>query len=248
MKLSHIFDSLRTGELRLLSIGGGEQGEIRPEDYPTMITHINLALAAIFGRFTLKEEKLTLLLEPGVTRYELSRTRAVSNTGSTATPKYIEDTDRPFQDDLAKVLAIHTDEGEELALNNRADKWSCHTPSTYVLEVPEKIVEQAPDVPAQLKTGSLVITYRATHPWLPVDLAPDFNPAQVEVDLPVAYLQALLYYVASRAHHPVSLNSEVSQTASYAVKYETECMRLESNNLHLNKEEGTDKFHARGWV
>jgi len=248
MKLSDIFDYLRQGELRLVSIGGGEQGEIRSQDYPQVIASINLGLSAIFSRFTLKEEKLKLLLQPGTYRYNLKSAFAISNTTSTEPLQYIDDADRPFKDDLAKVLYIKTPDGHEVALNDRSDIWSCHTPSTFVLEVPEKVIDQSPDMPDGFKAGVLEVGYRATLPWLPTVLPVGFDPAQVDVELPPAYLQALLYYVASRVHHPVSLNSEVSQMASFAVKYENECARLESNNLHVNKQESGSKFHERGWV
>ena len=79
MKLSEIFAYLTEGELSQLSIGGGEAGQIRPEDYRRVMRSINLGLNNLFTRFFLKEGKLTLLLDPDITRYTLNSVHAVSN-------------------------------------------------------------------------------------------------------------------------------------------------------------------------
>lgn len=246
MKLREILDYLTDGELSQLSIGGGDPGQIREEDYPKVIRTINLALVNLFTRFSLKEGLLELVLDPDITRYVLTSAHTVSANVS-GQPHYINDSvDIPFKDDLLKIQAIKTLAGKELPFNVLDHQYSCNSPSHDVLEVPSALVLQSSDLPDHYKTTSLMVSYRAAHPQLPT--AGTINPDEIEVALPYAYLEPLLYFVAARSHHPSSLTSEVNPATSYYAKYERACQLLQNTNLDLDRDESSTKFRARGWV
>lgn len=248
MKLSEIFSQLAHGELSQLHIGGGPEGTIEEADYPKLLSHINLGLSALYRRFPLKEGRLWLILQPGQATYSLNSMYAISTTRSLSTLRYIQDTpDAPFKDDVNKIERVLTDSGHELDLNVEGSEYSCFTPSLTVLRVPKVLVDPVIEKPDTLKTSKLEVVYRATHPQLAVRLGL-YDPARIEVDLPYAYLEALLYYVASRIHNPAGMSNEFHAGNNYAAKYEAACAELESLNLKVDQGRQNSRLERNGWV
>lgn len=247
MKLKDIFNYLTEGELSQLSIGGGDLGQIRAEDYRKVMRAINLGLTSLFTRFALKEGSFELVLDPDITRYVLKVEHAVSNATS-GVPKYINDLALPFDNDLLKIQNIKTEAGFELPFNVLDNKFSCTASSYDVLEVPSSLALQSGDLPEQYRTPFLLVSYRASHPLLDTSDGATIDPDAVEVDLPFAYLEPLLYYVAARIHRPANSRNDLDPVSSYSAKYEQACQRLESTNLDLDREEGSTKFYDRGWT
>lgn len=247
MKLSEIFSQLTTGELSMLSIGGAEQGVIQESNHQAVLNHINLGLTYIFHRFPLKEGRLKLVLYPDMVSYKLHSRYATSNVDSSEPIKFIDDSGNPFMDDLTKVQAIFTEDGCAIPLNDNKEKFSCFTPSTHVLTVPLAMANQHTDLPENLKTDSLDIVYRAAHPKIEVPIG-GLDPDEVLVDLPYPYLEPLLYFVASRCYHPMSMSSEINQGSSYAMKLEQACQRLELTNLAVDQGASNDRLERNGWV
>lgn len=248
MKLQTIFDYLTSGELSQLSIGGGEPGQIREADYRKVTQSINLGLSQLHTRFALREGTLKLVLIPGLYLYSLTGSYASSNQKSKVAVRYIDDSGMPFLDDVAKVLKVQTDSGVELALDNRTDPLGCNVVAGKTLSVPKAIVDQSSSLPDELKTDFLTVTYRAEHPVIDTSEDADIDPSVVEVDLPYSFLEPLLYFVASRAHFPVSLGSEINPATSYYAKYEQACALLEAKNMDLDSFEEGQKFRLRGFV
>ena len=247
MKLQEIFDQLSGGEFSQLSIGGGEVGVIDEANYSRVLGHINLALTALFSRFTLKEGRLKLALQEGVTTYKLNSAYAVNAVGSTQPVRYIIDTvDEPFSDDITKVEKVITDGDYELGLNDTSSPISVFTPTALTLRVPEALITGV-DWPDELDTENLELVYRASHPKLIVTPGA-FNPRLVEVSLPDTHLTALLYYVASRVHNPVGMNNEFHAGNSYYAKYEAACQGLENKGLQVDQGSQNTRAQRNGWV
>jgi hypothetical protein len=237
MKLIEIFNQLTHGELSQLHIGGAELGKIQEEDYPKLVSHVNLALAALYRRFPLKEGRLTLAIQPGQSAYSLLSTYAVSSRRSRAPIRYIEDSMAdPFEDDINKVERVLKEDGTELPLNIEGDEDSCFTPSFNVLRIPKS-----------LETGKLEVVYRAVHPQIVIPMGP-FDPARVDIELPYSHLEALLYFVASRMHNPVGMTNEFHAGNSYATKYEAACIELEQVNLRVDQGHTNYRLERNGWV
>lgn len=237
MKLQDIFDQLSGGEFSQLSIGGSNAGVIDEGNYRRVLGHVNLGLIALFKRFSLKEGRLTLALQEGVSSYKLQSSFAVNGVGSTEPVRYIVDTvGEPFLDDIIKVEQVLTDDLVELPLNDSSDTTSVFTPSALVLRVPD-------DVDSDL----LTVVYRASHAKLAVTPGAWF-PKDVDVALPETHLEPLLYYVASRVHNPIGMSNEFHAGNSYYAKYEAACQALEGKGLQVDQGSQNSRLFRNGWV
>lgn len=223
MKLQEVFSSLAYGELSQLVLGQHTEGEVNESQYPALVSHINLGLTALYTRFNLKEREMRFPLQADVTTYQLKL------------------------DDILKVESVHTESNEALALNDSTDQYSCFTPSLNVLVVPLDIVNKVDSLPDELKSDYLYVHYRANHPRL-VTVGGYINPLTTEVELPYSHLQALLYFVASRANNPIGMSNEFHAGNSWAAKYEMECARLEGESIEVDAVVANERFSARGWV
>jgi len=248
MKLSEVFRQLSYGELSQLNIGNTGAGEIKDADYDRLVAAINLGLTALHTRFPLSRKILELQLVLGTSTYFLTRDFAVSNEESAEDPKYILDTnDSPFMDELLKVLEVKTAAGYLLPLNINGEEWSLHTPSISSLQVPTGIHTPDTETPADYVTDTLLVTYQANHVYLPVGVG-EYRADTVEIALPYAYLEPLLYYVASRMHNPLGMVNEFHMGNSFSAKYEIACQNLEKHNISVDQVGTSTKFQNRGWV
>ncbi len=245
MKLQEIFNHLTYGELSQISIGGSEAGIIKEADYPRVLSHISLGLNALYKRFYLKEGIVNIRFLSHQTDYKLDSLYAVSNVGSTVPFKHILDSGSPFIDDVLKVEKVLTDAGFELELNDSSDEYSVITPNTLSLRIPKKIVAQGFDLPDVYKTASFEVYYRAKHPRIEPE---DVDPEMIEVELPDSYLEALLYFVASRVNNPIGMVGEFNAGNNYSAKYELACKQLEMLNLHVDRGVQNTRLHSKGFV
>jgi len=245
MKLIEIFTQLTYGELSQVSIGGLQNGEITEKNYDAVLSHINLGLTALFKRFPLKQERITVALQSGRGTYALTTAYAVSNTKSLEPVKYILDSAAPFNGALLKVEQVFSDTGKEFGLNDAGDSFAIMTPSANVLRVPMSVVGRSSEVPINLLTSTLEVVYRANHPI--IAQTGSFSPETYEVDLPYSHLEALLLYVASRVHNPIGLVNEFNAGNNYSAKYELACTALETSNLRVDQGAQFNKLAQKGF-
>lgn len=248
MKLSEIFRQLSYGELSQLNIGGSGSGVIADADYDRLVGCINLGLTALHTRFPLKRKQLTLQVVPGQEVYYLKPEFTVSSDTSDEPVRYILDSvDDPFLEDVLKVEALFTAVGYELVLNSRGNAYSAFTPAHGVITLPSVIHSPTGDTESQYLTDTVVVDYRANHEYLPAGVGM-YLADNVEVDLPYQYLQALLYFVASRLHSPMGMVNEMHMGNSFATRYELACQELERYNVGVDQMGNMNKFSNRGWV
>lgn len=248
MNLKEVFDQLTYGELSQLSIGGNEAGAISEANYPRVVPHINMALTALYKRFPLKEGRLVLQLQSGVTTYSVNSRFAASNTGSTEPVKYILDSaGAPFSNDIHKIERVYTDSNYELSLNDNANPYSVFTPSALVLRVPSILVSGSMEIPEELKTSNLELVYRANHPKIDIGYG-FFEPELVDLELPDSHLEPLLFYVASRLHTPTGMTNETNMGNTYFAKYEASCQQIEISNLRVDQGSQNTGIQRNGWV
>lgn len=247
MKLQEIFDQLSAGELSQLSIGGEAQGVIAESNYSRVLAYINLGLTALARRFNLRTGTVRVLLQPGQNSYVLSARYLVGNPKSNEPIRYLQEIPGiPFIDSVLKIEQARCDSGVDLVLNDNHEPWSAITPSVKTLRLPDDIVAQSPKLPEALKTQALEVTYRAGLEHLVVPLG-YFDPTRIEVPLPDAYLEALLYFVASRAHAPIGMQEEGAAGNTWFSKFENECQRLEQQNLQIDLGASSPRFVQGGW-
>lgn len=246
MTLQEVFDQLGYGELSQLSIGGNDPGIIDDNNYERVVSHINLGLTSLFKRFNLKQGSVIVRPFVGKTSYTLHSKYSTNGTAVPEAERYIEDsvTD-PFTDDILKVERVLTDLGVEFPLNDRGNLYSIVTPSSLVLRLPEGFPDTMPD---DLKTETLEVHYRASHPKLSTEPSLQVRPWDIELELPNAYLEPLLYFVASRVHNPIGMSEEFHAGNSYAAKYEQACQWLETQNLEIDRGASNTRLRDNGWA
>lgn len=240
MKLKEVFDQLSSSEFSQLSIGGQEAGKINDENQAAVTQFINLGLSALYTRFNLKEKTFILELQPDKKVYVLSSDYAESNLKSNQNIRYIQDTsDAPFTDDMLKIISVVTDTGIYYRIND-GTRFAIKTPNMRTLEMPKNI-------PTELKSDTLEVTYKANHPKLNPD-DPRFDPERLELELPYSHLSALLYFVASRVNNPIGMQNEFHAGNSYYAKYEAACLELVSTGQYVDDLNDRDVIKRGGWV
>lgn len=247
MKLKYIVQQLTMGEFSQISFGDGP-GKIGENSYEAVMAHVNLAMSALYKRFKIKEGKVKIELMEGLFEYALNSKYSINNPANHNEPKYLRDSkyDR-FIDNCNKIERIVTDKGYEFPLNDFKEVDSIHLRSLNSFVLPEHYWDLPRKVPSQLITPYVYVTYRAGHTPI-LDKTLFVEPEVTEVDLPDIYLEALLYFVASRVHNPIGFVSEFHEGNNYAAKYEAECQRLETLGLRMDDSTESSRFARGGWV
>lgn len=247
MKLSEIFTLLATGEMAQLYTGIRDDSGVDEDHQRQVGGSIQLALTALYTRFTLKQSQLELRLVPGKRDYRLQSKYADNGKRTTEPIRWIADSvDVPFLDDILKIQSIVTPAGLEMSLNNANDPFSCFTPTMDTLRVPNAMVNDIMGTPEWLKVLSLAVQYNANHP--PILARLDLDPDSIEIELPQSHLQALLYFVASRASNPVGMGQEFNSGNQWYAKYEYECKRLESSGVDIDSDNSPSRLYQKGFV
>ena len=249
MKLQEIFDQLSYGELSQVSIGGAPMGEITEDNYKRVLGHINLGLLALYRRFNLKEGQLLLRLIPGQLEYQIHSSFVEGNRKSRELVRYLtEDASDPFKDELLKIERVFTELDVELPLNLNGDVYSVKTPSSARLWVPLSIVNRDNSLPEGLRTDTLRLVYRASHPMLVIPMGL-FDPTRIEIQLPESHLEALLYFISARVNTTMGLDLIKGKLGNELYgRYENECARLEQQNLQIDKGAFNTRLQRGGWV
>lgn len=248
MKLSDIFSYLTNGEMAQLYTGDRDEDGVDEDHQRALGQSVQLALNALYTRFNLRENTLELQLMEGQGEYRLESKFAVNGKRTTEPKRWIIDTPAaPFLDDILKIESVVTPVGIELDLNNRNNPYSLMTPRINVLTLPRDMVYVTSATPEYLKTGWLQVAYKANHPAI-IPRAGYFNPDSIEVELPTSHLQALLYYVASRAHNPVGMGNEFNAGNQWYQKYELECQRLEAEGMEVDLSSQINRIYQKGFV
>lgn len=240
MKLSDVFDQLAYGELSALSLA--VDGEVEPREVNKIITHVNLGLTELHKRFVLKRKTLTLQTLADKSRYVLLAKYGESAGGS---DPYILDADDPFKDDIIEVLRLKDAKGKEIPLGQTHIHVSPDT--IEVVQPAYNILRFVTDVEAGTK---FTVEYQANHVTIPkvVDFE-SFDASKVDIDLPMTYLEALLFFIASRVITPISNNlGNPQEGTSYSALFEKECQDLAVQGLDVDQAAINDRFSYNGFV
>lgn len=232
MKLSDIFFALASGEISNLSCV--LNGAINPNKYQQVITAINRGLVNLGTRFTLNKGYLVLQTSTGKDTYVLSPQYAVSVNPN----GYILDTDTPFTKPFLEVLHI-TDTATE---------------SRVELDGSGLVTRLAVDT-LRFNQDPGNKTYLVHYTTLPDPISTDLNDPvdldAIEVALPLAYLNALIYFVASTFYAPTLSGMDgvrANMDINYRQMYEAECKLLETKGIDIDEAEPTNLFAQRGFI
>lgn len=232
MKLSEIFFALSSGEMSTLNCV--ENGEIRPESYNKVISAINRGLTCLGTRFMLRKDVLLFKTIAGMETYVIDPEFTETSGNPDA---YILDMDHPFIEGLLEITALYQADGTQVALDG----------SAAVLRTTVKTL--------RFKQPVEDAVYKLHYSALPYKIeqmnGSGFDPENIEVDLPIAYLNALVYFVASAFYSP-SLSgldgARANQDVNYRQLFEAECRVLESKGLDVDEDLPTDLFSQRGFL
>lgn len=240
MLLSRVISQIQYGELSQLILGDSSGLGLTTAQFPAVFNYINLGLIDLHTRFPLRTETLQIQQKAGIKQYYLRKQFAESNTASTEPIKYILDSAKPFNNELLRVDKI-TDLGvtdpfkvSVYPINDSGSWYNVNMPMMDMLIPP------SPDTESILE-----IQYRAAHPHIRME---DYNEETSEIDLPVAYIQALVCFIAAKAYTPMGIAEAKNESNMYWARYESECARLMAYGLTVTTNDTYDRLHANGFV
>jgi hypothetical protein len=238
MNVTDLFQSLSLGELSNLSLSDGGSGTIIEAQQPKVIRHANEALLRLYGRFVLKEDDVLVQMYEHITIYELKRKFAETYVPPAGVAKqkwlYIKDlhTEKPFQDDVIRILKVFNSYGHEMPLNNEDERWSLFTPRTKTLQVPIPLRRQA-----------LSVSYQARHNRLSVD------QLDAEIELPEILEGALTSYIASNVFTDMGGPENIQRGQVLMSKYEAICVEVEEKDvIGVTNSSSASVFEQRGFI
>jgi len=237
MTLLDIFKDLSYGELQNTAIGNlmpdDNESQPDPRSYNQILSHLNRALTKIYSRFLLSAKEIYVELHEEIAIYVLESKYAQTNVASLEDPKFIADSaENPFEDDILKIEQCYDELGNVLFLNDDTEELSIFTPSYKSIQVP---------YPNDWNT--VAVQYRAAHPKVEWTINTDAN--LVEVAVPEALYEAVLYAIAARA---VPRFDGGGEGGEFMQKYEMACQAVEKQGLHIQSEVSNWRFDQNGWV
>ena len=233
MNVEDFLRRLSLGPLSNLSMANEGNGTIAAAKIPAVISHLNDGLLALYSKFNLLEAELIIEQLETVTSYRLKSEYALTRALEfPANNHYIIDSvNRPFTDDLIKVLRVVADGGNDLPLNDDNNLDSVYTPSSHILQVPD---------PEHQKP--LYIVYQAKHPLLADDAL------AAEIDIPEVLEEALLSFVAYKIFFYMTGQQNRITANDHLANYVQVLDRVVSEDLVSVAQSHTNsKFNDRGF-
>jgi len=219
MKLSLILQQARSGELSSLSAKDKTDEKI--------VTYINLALIALYGRFQLSSEEAIITLRPDIAKviYTLDSSDHDVKVGT----RYMTD------EEFMSIVAAFDESGNQLVVNDNKDV-------TSILTVGYNQVQ----IPLLDYSGYVSIIYRK-NPDLVVYVDNSGSATEADVNLPLQLLEALLHYVGYRAHGAVDGNINTENNTHY-MRFEKACQRAEELGVMTADDTMSLSVQAKGYV
>lgn len=236
MLLQEVFDQLAYGELLQLELGTSNHGGISTDNYPKIVASVRMGLTELFKKLNLSTELVNVVMLEEVTKYRLHSDHSLRNAPVTGVYQYIDDTGiTQFNNRLIKIERVFDEVSNELHLNNNEEINSLFTPQYNVIEVPDPVA------------GSIIrVLYSKDHDY--ISGAPTIDPTSIEVEIPIAYLEPLLYYVAGRILLGSGNLSGNNDANILMAKYNSSIDEIKS--LNIMQQDNSNNIHARlnGWV
>jgi len=254
MLLSEIFEQLSYGELFDTNLSGNDYGGIQLENYPAVISHVNMGLTELYKRFQLEVSQDIIKLYDSIETYILDSKYAQTNLTSPEPIKYILDTvDKPFKNRVLKILNVYDDLGNEYILNNTevnglVINYSKSSNTSLPKYINIKNVVFTPkyneiQVPVRPLNSTIYVNYLLDHiniPTTTVDLT------SVNINISSAYLEPLTLYVAGRVIGNMS-GERMNEGNNFLARFENSCKKLHELNLST-RGNFIKNIRNEGWV
>ena len=222
MTLSEFFQYLSFGELSQFSAGTANNGEIAIDDYPKVISYINLALTHLHTRLPLKLSQVIVRTNTRTAQYPISSAYAESVLGidgqapSGAKPHVI-DTVNPFKDNIISIEGVVSESDYVYTLNDRSYERTVYTPSYNTLQFSEPLDEL------------VSVMYRANHIKIPMSKKVD--PLVVDLSIPDIIIEPILTYVLSKMVSNMGNAESFQEGAAYMSKVEQQIQMIEASGV-----------------
>ncbi len=249
MTLKEIFEQLTFGELSQLNLGGAELGEIDGNNYVRIIPHINLAMTALYKRFNLKEDRVRLYPITFKYLYDVHPKHSTPNIFEVTDSKYlIKPNGLPVTNNILKIERVTNDLDIDFNLNDINDNLSLYTPTMTSIRFPMDIINKTNNLPKEYLTEYFEIIYRAKHDVIGENI--DFLAIEtIEIDLPEAYLELLLLFIAARIMTPMGAGQfEGLGGNNYMAKYEMKAQEIEQTGLKIDHNSRNTRLYEKGWA
>ena len=144
---------------------------------------------------------------------------------------------------VERVYGTYLDSTYSIPLNKIGNRESIRCPNYKTLVLPDN----KDTAPWLKETTEIKVHFRADHPPIKSYLA-NSSPEQTEIHLPSTHLEALVYYIASRATNANGISGEFHDGNNYAGKFEAAVAKLKQLNFDVDVELEDTKLLDRGFV
>lgn len=258
MNLKEVLENLAASEIFTFDLVDlrDEPPQIENDKLKRLIILINLGLTDLYRRFTIKEEVLDLKVTSDIKRYKLIASNAVSDQYS-ETSYILDSVEDPFKGTVQAILRLYSPYGRQLSLNSESTTIQAisgvythdqTTATNHLISTPTFNELLFRDIPAE---GVYQVVYKGGTPRLAT--AESWGTIEdVEVDLPVMYLNALCYFVASKMYNPLGAisiqQSNFHEGNNWRAMYEEECTKLKNDLAGVNSYSEVSNFTRGGWI
>ncbi len=204
MKLSMLLDQARTGELDAISKKDKTDRKV--------VSYINLALIALYGRFPLATQEAIITLRPDIMK-------TVYTMDSSDSDVEIADGIPVPDDDFMTIISAYDEGGNKININDEGNDYSIYTVSYNQLQVP--LLADNDYISIMYRRNPTLVQY--------VDDG-NRNAVDVEVELPLQLIEPALHYVGYRAHGAVNGNVNAENNTHYT-RYLMACEKVEALGL-----------------
>ena len=217
MTLKELMKTLSFGELSNLSwIDKNEECGVLKDKQEAVISFIYEGLNKLYSLFYLREDSIYLELIEGKVDYD----HYLWKTG-----------DKPFNNDILRIIRIISSTGEILPLNNPEKFNSVFTPSYNKIHVNNLNPE-----------WELEIIYAAKHPELSLE-------ENTVIELPLQLIPAIRAYVAYLVHMNMNTEMAVKNAQKYLNQYNLIVSEnIQSDSAFSSNDSRDCKFVLGGWV
>lgn len=243
MTVGELFRNLSFGELSNLAVGDSGTGLIPDDKHPQMIGYLNDALLRLYSRFTLSEKSVVITMLEDRINYPLKKIYAQSNTDSPVAlaDRFILDelSGEFFDEDVIKVLEVHTEAGDKMSINDKDVSDSLFLPSPDTLQIPVPEAGQA-----------LGVLYQARHPKLrDMPLDDDDDILTQEIVIPFFLEEALKAFIGYKVYSHINGQENSVKSQEFFATFGMLCDDVDERDL-ANQTSSTshDKLHDRGFV
>lgn len=233
MTIKELLKFISISELSNLSlVDNTEECGIKEDKQQTIVEFVTEALNKLYSNFYLKEDSIYVEIIDGKTRYEITSEHLMGKDLEADYDHYLWKTgDKPFTNDILRIIRIIDSTGNMLPLNNPEKFNSVFTPLFNVIDIQNLSEEH-----------ELEIIYASKHPNLSIK-------ENTTIELPISLIPAVRAYVAYLVHMNMNTDNAVQNAQKYLNQYNliiTE--NIQSDAAFTRVDDRACKFILGGWV